>query len=410
MHSQLVLEQAQIPLQYRNILLTFSGFLFSYNIVINKEDDDVTSGFVKSSNLLVVVPTYNEKENIEPFLKEVFEYIPENADILVIDDNSPDGTALVVKEIVENYKGRIHLIVRKKKMGGASAFLQGFSWGIEHGYDLLLAMDADFSHNPKYIPVMLEQIQNSDVVIGSRNVKGGGIENRTLIRNLITKGAALYCRILLGCPIRDFTGGYNLWSKTALEKIGVDTIKTRGYSFQIEMKYKAFKSKCRIVEIPIIFPDRKYGTSKMSKTIFFQALVDVWRINMLIGEIIKFGITGAIGTVTNLFIFFLCVDKFCFPEIPVSIICFLIAGTQNYIINHNWSFRQNTMDHKPSFKKWALFIAASLCGLVVNIVVLEAVLSHYLLPFKFIAQAAGIACGMIINFVFSKSIVFRGNK
>jgi dolichol-phosphate mannosyltransferase len=377
---------------------------------MNKENYNAALGFAKSPNLLVVVPTFNEKENIEPFLKAVFEYIPKNADILVIDDNSPDGTALVVKEIVKNHKSRIHLIVREKKLGGASAFLQGFSWGIEHGYNLLLAMDADFSHNPQYIPVMLEQIQNCDVVIGSRNIKGGGIENRALIRNLITKGAALYCRILLGCPIRDCTGGYNLWSKTALERIGVDTIKTRGYSFQIEMKYKAFKSKCRIAEIPIIFPDRKHGTSKMSKTYFFQAMVDVWRINTLIGEIIKFGITGAIGTVTNLFIFFLCVDKFYFHEIPVSIVCFLVAGTQNYIISHNWSFRQNTMDHKPSFKKWALFIAASLCGLVVNIVVMEAVLTHFILPFKFIAQAAGIACGMVINFVFSKFIVFRRNK
>jgi dolichol-phosphate mannosyltransferase len=228
--------------------------------------------------ILTVIPTYNEIENIVNFLKAVFFFLPADASALVIDDSSPDGTAIAVKKLIPEYPNRLHLIERPGKQGGASAFLQGFSWGIEHGYNALLSMDADFSHDPKYIPNMAEKIQSCDVVIGSRNVLGGMVEDRTWIRNLITKGAAVYCRCILGCPIKDFTGGYNMWSKKALEKIGVESVLTRGYSFQIEMKYKAYKAGCKIEEIPIVFPDRKFGTSKMSCKIFFQALRDVLQI------------------------------------------------------------------------------------------------------------------------------------
>jgi len=228
--------------------------------------------------LLIVIPTYNEIENIESFVFSVFSSAPE-AHILVIDDNSPDGTAAVVEKIAVD-KPLLHILKRSGKLGVASAFLDGFSWGINNGFDILLAMDADFSHNPKYIPLMLKEIENADLVIGSRNVRGGAIEDRTFVRNMLTKGGALYCRTILNCPIRDFTSGYNMWRRTTLEKIGLESVFSRGYSFQIEMKYKAYRRQCRIVEIPIVFSDRKKGQSKMSGDFFLKALGDVWKIKI----------------------------------------------------------------------------------------------------------------------------------
>jgi len=229
--------------------------------------------------LLVIIPTYNEIENIVPLITSVFEVSPDSH-ILVVDDNSPDGTGAAVEKIAES-KPALHIMKRSGKLGGATAFLDGFSWGINNGFDILLAMDADFSHDPKYIPVMLKEIENADLVIGSRNVPGGGIENRSLFRNILTKCGALYCRVLLKCPIMDFTGGYNMWRKGTLEKIVLQDVVCRGYSFQIEMKYKSHKKGCRITEIPIIFPDRKKGQSKMSGSFLLKALGDVWKIRKL---------------------------------------------------------------------------------------------------------------------------------
>jgi len=231
------------------------------------------------NSLLIIMPTYNEIENIIPLVEEVFSHAPD-AHILVVDDNSPDGTAAAVEKIAVN-KSALHILKRSCKQGGASAFLEGFSWGINNGFDILLAMDADFSHDPKYIPIMLKKIENADLVIGSRNVPGGGIENRSLFRNILTKCGALYCRVLLSCPIRDFTGGYNMWRSSTLEKIRLHEVISRGYSFQIEMKYKTYKNGCHIEEIPIVFPDRKKGQSKMSGSYLLKALGDVWKIKKL---------------------------------------------------------------------------------------------------------------------------------
>jgi len=232
-----------------------------------------------SNSLLVVIPTYNEIENIKAFLEAVFFFVSD-AHILVIDDNSPDGTAKTVEEIM-NKNSSLHLLKRPFKQGGASAFLEGFSWGINNGFDILLAMDADFSHDPKYIPIMLKEIEKSDLVIGSRNVSGGGIEKRSFLRNILTKCGAFYCRVLLKCPIKDFTGGYNMWRRSTLEKIKLQDVVCRGYSFQIEMKYKTHRMGCIIKEIPIIFPDRKKGKSKMSGSFLLKALGDVWKIRKL---------------------------------------------------------------------------------------------------------------------------------
>jgi dolichol-phosphate mannosyltransferase len=234
-------------------------------------------------NLLVCVPTYNEAENIEPFLNAVFEKLPPQAHILVIDDNSPDGTARIVEKLQEKYPQRLHLLNRPGKQGLAAAYLSAFEWGLARGYGIFLEMDADFSHNPKYIPAMLEEIQTRDVVIGSRNIQGGGVEGWSFLRNIISKGGSFYSRAVLGCPIKDLTGGFNMWTKNALDKINLTTIISRGYSFQVEMKYRAYRNKCGIKEIPIVFVDRKFGKSKMSKKIFFEAFLNVWKIKKSVG-------------------------------------------------------------------------------------------------------------------------------
>ena len=366
--------------------------------------------------LLITVPTYNEAPNIELFIKTVFAKAPQEAEVLVIDDNSPDGTARLVEALAVQYPERLHILNRPEKQGLAQAYLAAFDWGLSRNYDAFLEMDADFSHNPEYIAEMAAQIQTNDVVIGSRNIKGGAVEGWSVLRNLISKGGSLYSRIVLGCPIMDLTGGFNMWRKNALEKIGLKNIISRGYSFQIEMKYRAFISGCSIKEIPILFADRKFGKSKMSKKIFIEALFNIWKIKKSAGvdsgidQFIKFAVTGGLGTITNIIIFFLLADKLNLSEIPVSIFCFLIAVTQNYIINHKWSFRQNTLKEKLSFKKWSFFVTGSLLGLAVNVVVMKLMITYINLPYKFIAQAVGILTGMIINFSVSKKLVFAKGK
>jgi putative flippase GtrA len=263
---------------------------------------------------------------------------------------------------------------------------------------------------------MIDEIQTHDVVIGSRNIQNGRVEGWSAFRNFISKGGSLYARMVLGCPIKDLTGGFNMWTSNALEKIGLENIISKGYSFQVEMKYRAWKEGLKIKETPIVFVDRTRGKSKMSKKVFIEALLNVWKIkqgsdvNTTFIQFTKFCVTGGLGTVTNLGIFYIFADTVGMSEIPVSIACFLIAGTQNFIINHRWSFVQNTRQTALSIKKWLVFLGGSLAGLVVNVFVMTAVLTHFTLPFKFIAQACGILAGMVVNFIISKFIIFRGNK
>lgn len=229
--------------------------------------------------LLVVIPTYNEIENITRFVPAVMDQIKQcGGHILVVDDGSPDGTGNAVKTMQAVYPDSLNLLERAGKSGLADAYLTGFRWGEERGYDVFLEMDADFSHKPEYIPVMLKQIQENDVVIGSRNIKGGAVEGWSALRNFISKGGSLYSRMVLHCPVKDLTGGFNMWTRKALDAINLDKVISRGYSFQIEMKYRAYRSGMKIKEIPIIFPDRQAGKSKMSKKIFVEAFIKIWKI------------------------------------------------------------------------------------------------------------------------------------
>lgn len=225
---------------------------------------------------LICIPTYNEKENVEPIIEAVFSNVPE-ANILVIDDNSPDGTGEIADRL-SAVDSRIHLLHRKNKNGLGRAYLDGFRWALRRNYHYIFEFDADFSHNPEYLPDMIEALERYDVVIGSRRVKGGGVESWSLLRRLISWGGSFYARLILGIPIRDLTGGFNGFRRKVIEAIQPDTIKTNGYGFQIELKYRAYTGGFSVHEFPIIFPDRKYGVSKMSRKIFFEALWNVWKI------------------------------------------------------------------------------------------------------------------------------------
>ncbi len=229
---------------------------------------------------LLIIPTYNEKDNITPLIKDIFEKIPLGLEILVVDDNSPDGTHEIVREISKS-NSKVHLLLRTKKEGLGRAYIAGFKWGIEHGYEVLIEMDADFSHRPLDLLALLEAVKKNDFAVGSRYVSGGRTVNWGLMRKIISRGGSIYARLILGFPLNDWTGGFNAWKVKVLNTIGLDQIRSNGYSFQIELKYKAQRDGFKGVEVPIVFEDRRVGQSKMSLKIVLEAFYKVWMIRFL---------------------------------------------------------------------------------------------------------------------------------
>lgn len=229
--------------------------------------------------LLICIPTYNEKENIPKLLGRLLNVNPD-IEILVIDDNSPDGTGDLVGDFAKE-NSRIHLMRRHGKMGLGSAYLAAFQWGLSNQFDAMMEMDADLSHRPRYIPKFLEALQSNDLVVGSRWIQEGRIANWPWQRVLLSRLASIYSRIILGVPIYDLTAGYVCYRRKVLEKINLETIRSDGYCFQIEMKYRAFQKKFKIKEIPITFTDRKKGNSKISRRIVWEALWMVWRLKLM---------------------------------------------------------------------------------------------------------------------------------
>ncbi len=231
---------------------------------------------------IVIIPTYNEIENIETIIEKIFALgLP--LEILVVDDNSPDKTYEKVQELIDStYPNRLHLIVREKKEGLGKAYIAGFKWALanEKRYDFIIEMDADLSHNPKYLPRFVEEIENYDLIIGSRYVEGGGATNWPLFRKAISYGGSFYSRMILGVTIMDITGGFKCFRREVLEAINLDNVITTGYAFQIEMNYKATLKNFRIKEVPIVFEERIAGKSKMTKKVFVEALGKVITLRM----------------------------------------------------------------------------------------------------------------------------------
>lgn len=228
---------------------------------------------------LIIVPTYNERENIANIVPAIRRAAP-HVDVLVVDDNSPDGTQDVVKSL-QAQDAKVHLLGRAGKQGLGKAYLAGFAWGLERGYEALVEMDADFSHRPEDLVKLLEALPGADFAMGSRWVPGGKTVNWGLGRKIISRGGSFYTRQILRHPVRDWTGGFNAWKAGTLKKIGLDSVRSEGYSFQIELKYRALKSGLRGVEVPIIFEDRRVGQSKMSSRIVVEALFRVWSLRSI---------------------------------------------------------------------------------------------------------------------------------
>ena len=226
----------------------------------------------------VVIPTYNERDNIIRLSEEVLAQHP-SIEILFVDDNSPDGTGAIADTLAEQ-NGRIRVIHRAGKMGLGSAYCEGFKAAIESGSDYLIEMDADFSHDPKVLPVFLETIQGCDLVIGSRYLNGVSVVNWPIRRLMLSVFASLYTRIITGLPVKDCTSGFKCFRRATIEAIDLDTVGSDGYSFQIEMNYRCMEKGLKIVEVPIIFIDRHAGSSKMSKKIVREAVLLVWKLKL----------------------------------------------------------------------------------------------------------------------------------
>ena len=225
---------------------------------------------------LVCLPTYDEKDNVVPITEAILAATPD-VDVLIIDDNSPDGTGQLADGIAAR-EPRVKVLHRAGKEGLGKAYLAGFDWALGHGYELILEMDADFSHDPKYLPGMLEAARGADLVLGSRNIPGGGTVNWGVGRKIISRGGSLYARTILGIPVRDLTGGFKCFHRKVLESIDLATVECSGYAFQIELTFRALRRGFRVVEFPIVFVDRRVGQSKMSKRIVLEALRKVWSI------------------------------------------------------------------------------------------------------------------------------------
>lgn len=223
---------------------------------------------------LVIIPTYNEKENIECIISTVFA-LEEDFHILVVDDSSPDGTAEIVKRLQSKFPSKLHLSIRKVKDGLGKAYIHGFKWALQNNYDFIFEMDADFSHNPKDLDKLFQVCQNADMTIGSRYSKGVNVVNWPMGRVLLSYFASRYVRAILGIPIHDTTAGFVCFKRKVLEEIGLDDIKLKGYGFQIEMKFRAFKKGFKIVEVPIVFTNRELGESKMNGGIIHEAVFGV---------------------------------------------------------------------------------------------------------------------------------------
>jgi dolichol-phosphate mannosyltransferase len=225
----------------------------------------------------LVLPTYNEAENIEPLVDAVRAKLPADARVLIVDDNSPDGTGGIADQLAAEHDD-VEVFHRQRKEGLGPAYVAGFRRALSAGAELVLEMDSDFSHDPAYLPRLLEAAERADVVLGSRYVEGGGVSEWGLLRRAISRGGSAYARLALGIDVRDLTGGFKCFRREVLEAIDLDSIEAQGYAFQVEMTYRALEHGFRVVEVPIVFRDRRAGDSKMDRSIVLEA---IWRVPLL---------------------------------------------------------------------------------------------------------------------------------
>ena len=229
---------------------------------------------------IVIVPTYNEVDNVRPLVDKIFAAVP-HIHVLFVDDNSRDGTQVEIEKLISEHSEKVHILKRAGKFGLGTAYIAGFKWAIAGGYDALIEMDADHSHNPNELATFIQKLAVYDAVVGSRYVDGGGTENWSLVRKAISMFGSIYGRAILGISIRDLTGGFNAWRVGTILAIDPDKVRSEGYSFQIELKYRALRAGKSVVESPILFTERRAGQSKMSLKIVLEAMVRVWALRAI---------------------------------------------------------------------------------------------------------------------------------
>jgi dolichol-phosphate mannosyltransferase len=369
---------------------------------------------------LIVIPTYNEKDNIVGLVEKILK-LNIDAHILIVDDNSPDGTGETADALAGKHP-EVHVLHRAGKMGLGTAYIQGFKYALLNGAEYVIEMDADFSHDPDKLPEFLSAMRDYDLVLGSRYKNGISVINWGFRRLLLSKGATYYVKLITGMPVTDATGGFKCFRRSVLEKIDLDSIHSNGYSFQVEMTYRAWRAGFRIGEIQIIFEDRRVGRSKMNNKIIVEALIVVWRLQFehylgIIDKVFKhgykaitskqfllFSLVGALGVVINMGVFYLTMNKLGFLYIPASIVAFCVAVNFNFIMNKIWTFEDIETDRYLT--KNIKYIVLNIGGLLINICVLV-----FLVKFAHIrpepAQLIGIFSGLVFNFFGSKKIVFK---
>jgi dolichol-phosphate mannosyltransferase len=248
---------------------------------VHDSANNISSKYPASVRTVVIVPTFNESENIARLIRSIISLYPQWLDVLVIDDNSPDGTSDIVEEIAEK-EARIRLIRRPGKLGLGTAYLAGFRYALSHGYERIIEMDADFSHDPETIAPMIDAMKGADLVIGSRYMNNTvNVVNWPLSRLMLSKAASIYTRLITGLPVSDPTGGFKCFNAEVLQAIDLERVHSQGYSFQIEMNYRAWKRGFVIREVPIVFVDRTVGKSKMTRKNIFEAVWMVWWLKLL---------------------------------------------------------------------------------------------------------------------------------
>jgi dolichol-phosphate mannosyltransferase len=229
-----------------------------------------------SPRTLIIIPTYNESENLPLLIEAIFE-VKDDVHLLIVDDGSPDGTGKIADEWVAK-DPRVHVMHREGKLGLGTAYIAGFKWALARDYELVFEMDADFSHQPRYIPDFIQAAEEADLVLGCRYIKGGGTEDWGPMRKLISKGGNLYARVVLRLPYKDLTGGFKCFRREVLQQLDLDAVASVGYAFQIELTYRAHKAGFRVAQVPIVFPDRSRGESKMSGNIVREAMFNVLKL------------------------------------------------------------------------------------------------------------------------------------
>lgn len=354
---------------------------------------------------LVIIPTYNEKENLKKLIPLILS-IQKNLDILVVDDNSPDGTGDLVKSVENKNKG-IHLISRPSKLGLGSAYIKGFEFALKNHYNYAISMDADFSHDPNVISVMLKHAQNYDLIVGSRYIKGGEIIGWERYRYFLSKLANFFARLLLGLKQKDVTSGFKCYSRKLLENLGGNMISS-GYVFQVETVFRAQSVGAKILEIPIIFRERHLGKSKISRKEIFGGFVNILKLTWQrrgIQQMIKFSLVGALNTLVDLgFLnFFVLVLKL---NVYLSgILAVLIAIANSYFWNKKWTFRGISGKKKLATEITQFFIVMG-SGALLNIGIYSFLIAYFGLWYNW-AKLLAIILVVLWNFILSKYWVFK---